>query len=267
MIHIITVYWKSSFWASVQLKHLASNTSGPMKIWALSDEDTKIENLAGIEVDITVIGDGGIRSHAEKLNLLANIVALTCQDDDIIIFLDADAFPIKPYEDFVRTKLSDYPLIAVRRDEEQEPIPHPCFCATTMGFWRQIGGDWRRGPEWVDRDGYKITDVGATLHRSLQSAEIDWLPLLRSNARNLHPQFFGLYEDFLYHHGAGSRKAVSRQEVKHVVHSSWFNALPGVLRARISSASRARIEKKNRQLEEFVRTHVHDAEELCRLFS
>ena len=33
-------------------------------------------------------------------------------------------------------------------------------------------------------------------------------PLFRSNVRNFHPILGGLYGDLLYHHGAGSRRAL-----------------------------------------------------------
>ena len=44
----------------------------------------------------------------------------------------------------------------------------------------------------------------------LQSEATPWHSLLRSNVVNLHPVFFGIYGDLVYHHGAGSRKSLSR---------------------------------------------------------
>jgi len=34
--------------------------------------------------------------------------------------------------------------------------------------------------------------------------------MLRSNKKNLHPVMFGIYEDIIYHHGAGFRFPTSR---------------------------------------------------------
>jgi len=42
----------------------------------------------------------------------------------------------------------------------------------------------------------------------------DWYPLLRSNGRNLHPIWFGIYGDIIYHHGAGFRAPVSRYDLQ-----------------------------------------------------
>ena len=58
--------------------------------------------------------------------------------------------------------------------------------------------------------GRKTTDVGANLLSKLDSNEISWLPLLRSNKRELHRLWFGIYEDLIYHHGAGFRIPISR---------------------------------------------------------
>jgi hypothetical protein len=49
---------------------------------------------------------------------------------------------------------------------------------------------------------------------------IDWLgkndykyyPIERSNKINLHPLYFGVYGDMIYHHWAGSRKMITRPD-------------------------------------------------------
>ena len=101
-------------------------------------------------------------------------------------------------------------LVAVQRYENNGDIqPHPCFCVTTIGFWRQIGGDWHAGETWLDRDDNEVTDVGGNLLAILKERDIHWLPLRRVNRVNPHPLLFGLYGDddgpIVYHHGAGFR--------------------------------------------------------------
>ncbi|HEY2253188.1 MAG TPA: hypothetical protein VGH74_19075, partial [Planctomycetaceae bacterium] len=60
------------------------------------------------------------------------------------------------------------------------------------------------------RNGQMVTDVGARLWQVLQERGIEWFPLQRSNVRNLHPLWFGVYDRMIYHHGAGFREPVSR---------------------------------------------------------
>ncbi|MBJ7514128.1 MAG: hypothetical protein JHC94_07385, partial [Acidimicrobiia bacterium] len=60
--------------------------------------------------------------------------------------------------------------------------------------------------------GDRLTDVGANLLGNLLERGIEWRPLLRSNKFNLDPLWFGIYGDVVYHHGAGSRPAISYRQ-------------------------------------------------------
>ena len=55
-----------------------------------------------------------------------------------------------------------------------------------------------------------MSDSGGNLLRILERRDQAWTPLLRTNRIDLHPLWFGIYGGFLYHHGAGFRKAVAR---------------------------------------------------------
>jgi len=44
--------------------------------------------------------------------------------------------------------------------------------------------------------------------------KIDWYPLNRSNKINLHQIYFGIYDDLVYHHFAGSRDKITRVDRK-----------------------------------------------------
>ena len=106
-----------------------------------------------------------IKQHELKLTLLGDIVAQAAEPDEMIMFIDGDAFPVAPIVPFLREKLERYPIVAVRRDENNgDPQPHPSFCVTTAGLWRELPGDWRRGATWVNPQGKEVTDVGGNLH-------------------------------------------------------------------------------------------------------
>jgi hypothetical protein len=189
MIHIATVHWRDDRWIEPQRRYLESNIEAPHRLHA--DHD----------------GQG---SHATKLNALAERIAREADPDDVLIFLDGDAFPIASLDPFLKQTLSRFPLAAIRRDENLgDKQPHPSFCATTVGFWQKIGGDWSRGA-WTNDLGWEIEDPGGKLLAELIDRRVEWRPLRRSNRVNLHPVLFGVYDDVVYHHGAGFREAFDR---------------------------------------------------------
>jgi hypothetical protein len=58
-------------------------------------------------------------------------------------------------------------------------------------------------------DGLKHHDLGTALLEKLEARGIRWHPILRSNAWNPHPVWFGVYGGIIYHHGAGFRRSLS----------------------------------------------------------
>jgi hypothetical protein len=157
--------------------------------------------------------------HEGKLNLLAAEIVSNARPEDLIMFLDGDAFPIRDPMPVVLDALNNSALVAIRRDETtKEPQPHPSFCITSVREWDRLRGDWSpgyclkndQGDLLTDLDGAPITDVGANLLRALERSSTPWTPLLRSNRVNLHPLWFGVYGGIVYHHGAGFRRAISR---------------------------------------------------------
>jgi hypothetical protein len=150
--------------------------------------------------------------HAIKLNLLADMACFNSRDDsDWLVFIDGDAFPVADVVSFGRKHLQEHPLMAVQRKENFGDIqPHPSFCLTTVGFWKEIHGDWKEGFRWKNSVGISVTDVGGNLLGLLQKQNVHWQPLLRSNRTELHPLYFGIYGDIVYHHGAGFREPYSR---------------------------------------------------------
>lgn len=208
MMHVATVHWQEERWIAPQLRHLQRHL-GSHRVWA---------SLNGVDPepwrdDFAYIADLE-GDHHDKLNQLFERIEAEASPDDLLLFLDSDAFPIAPVDDAL---LGGFPLVAVRRDENAgEPMPHPCFCLTTVRFWREIEGDWGEGKyHWTAPNGDRLTDGGANLLGLLLERGIAWKPLLRSNRFNLDPLWFGIYGDVVYHHGAGSRPAISyRQELE-----------------------------------------------------
>lgn len=208
MIHIATVHWETDKWIDIQQKYLQKNIHQPFRIYAFlsgkaSDHRDKFF-FTSTEV---------IREHAVKLNLLGEIISANAAENDPLIFIDGDAFPVNPLDNFISKTLNEYPLCAIQRLENVNDVqPHPSFCLTTVGFWRKIGGDWKEGYKWLSQANLWRTDVGGNLLKILQDNKVNWLPLHRTNSNPYHPILFGVYENLIYHHGAGFRDPMSRYD-------------------------------------------------------
>jgi hypothetical protein len=210
MIYLATVHWMSDRWIDVQLEYLRRNLDREYRVYAdLEGVDPRHAEKFDIVADLASL------PHAQKLNALADLIAERADPGDTLVFVDGDAFPVAPLGDFLEERLARYPLAAIRRDENLGDVqPHPSFCATTVGFWRELGGDWSRGPEWRWKNalGWSVEDVGGKLLYQLEERGIEWSPLLRTNSGALHPTLFGVYEHRIYHHGAGFRPVFDRTD-------------------------------------------------------
>ena len=223
MLHIATVHWNSVAWIDAQLASI--NRFAPEAVtWASLDgigtgSDERFDHALHLEdLDIGELpeSDAGREDafrHGVKLNELARVISDVADPADGLLFLDGDALLLSPIEHVARV---DEPLVAVRRDENRgDRYPHPSYCLTTVGFWNQIGGDWRRGAMWVNEAGRTVTDTGGFVLEALEHHDIAWRALTRRNVTNLHPLWFGVYGDdelgaVVYHHGAGFRSRSSR---------------------------------------------------------
>jgi hypothetical protein len=200
MLHIATVHFNSPRWIEIQARHLREHLSVPYRTWTSLQG---IDSGYGVHFD-RVLDQAG--SHAGKLNHLATEISHEAQDDDLLMFLDGDAFPVADPMPMILEALGEAPLLAVRRDENLGDIqPHPCFCVTTVGTWRTLPGDWSTAYRWKDVNGRGVSDVGGNLLRTLELTNTTWVPVLRSNTHNIDPLMFAVYGGVVYHHGAGFR--------------------------------------------------------------
>ncbi len=200
MLHIATVHFGSPRWIEIQQRYLREHISVPFRTWA---------SLEGIDSSYAthfdhVLEQGG--RHSDKLNHLAIEIAGEAEPDDLLMFIDGDAFPIADPMPLITEGLGRAPLIAVRRAENAgDKQPHPCFCTTTVGAWLELPGDWSKGYVWSNDRGERVSDVGANLLRRLELRGTPWVEMLRSNRHDLDPVFFAIYGGVIYHHGAGFR--------------------------------------------------------------
>lgn len=200
MLYVATVHYKSPRWIEIQTGYLRRHISVPYQAWTSLEQ---IDPSYAVHFDRVLEQRG---THAAKLNHLAMEISHEASDEDLLMFLDGDAFPIADPLPLISDSLAKAPLMAVRRAENvNEPQPHPCFCVTTVETWRRLPGDWTAGHTWIGAQGGRTSDVGGNLLRKLELTGTPWVELLRSNRKNLDPLYFAIYADTVYHHGAGFR--------------------------------------------------------------
>lgn len=199
MIKICTIHYKTEKFLNLQYDNLEKFTNNDYKIFCGID-GIKLNNPKNNVTYLDLSKQN--TTHAFRLNDLYNIANLESDDNDILIFMDSDCFPIQNWVDYILEKLKINPIVAIQRFENfsaplgciPEVHPHPCFFSTTFGFWRQHNLSFDN----TETAGYSLINF-------LMSKNLDFYKLLRSNTVNIHPLMFGVYDDIFYHHGAGNR--------------------------------------------------------------
>lgn len=209
MINFATLHYRSADWIDLQLDYIARHTTEAYRVWACLDQ------IPADYSDRFHYSEDKGAGIAEEYDYLAGLICEDeeAADDDWIVFLHGDTIPIADWVGEVREAMErdGTEMVGIRRDENLgEPHPHACFTVCTVGLWRRLGTTWKSGPKWEGSNGKQVTDLGAQLWRALEDGGVPWSPLLRSNEKDLHPLWFGIYGGIVYHHGAGFRLPISR---------------------------------------------------------
>ena len=122
MIHIITNHHKTLKWLNLQSEYLQKNTIDAYKVYCGA---TDLE--VGIEEEKQNFSDSikelyefhtlenVINRHPDKLNYLVNLITLNEENkNDLLVFLDPDAFPIfEAWDTQIKTWLEQLPVFAI----------------------------------------------------------------------------------------------------------------------------------------------------------
>ena len=203
MIHIATVHFDTAKWVEIQYRHIKKNFNDFQLYGAFSKNIDK-----AVAEHYFFAHFSEIVEHWLKLNFLADVICHNADNrDDIICFIDSDAFPICEIDSYIEDKLSKYQLISIRRFEDAGALhAHPSFCAMRIQTWLDIGGDWSRGPTGTfhPHTGNPTVDVGGVLKNIIEAKGVKWYPLQRTNNNAYDHLMFGIYDSVIYHHWNGS---------------------------------------------------------------
>jgi len=218
MIQIITVHHETDDFMNLQAAFLKTYTKNPYTVHCgMGGIPEEVRGYAEnfnshtfkLVTTIPGVPDGIGKRHWYRLNYLFHqMLEFDDYDDtDILIFLDSDAFPVVAgWDEKIKEYLQDHQAAAIHRienieprlKEKYKPYPHPCFFATTVKFWRENNLGWGIKPPEVE-------GTGPLLKIFFDENGHKMKQLLRTNCFNLHPLFYGVYDDMIYHHGCGNR--------------------------------------------------------------
>lgn len=200
MIHILTVHHKSLDWIPIQYAHISANMNN-FKIWTFIDGigfepwpyDFDFHFKKNSEIKI-----GAMHGHWRKLDKLVSECLVNEPDDDIVMFLDGDAFPVRPINDIIQEALDNHDFYGIVRKEMGHDWPHPSFSCCKLGFWRKHNLTWQGAG-----------DPGMWLRGYFKRNDIKWKRMLRTHSLTWHPVLFGIYEGLVYHHSSAFRKHIT----------------------------------------------------------
>jgi hypothetical protein len=150
------------------------------------------------------------QEHSQLLNMLAD----RAKDDGCthIATFDMDSWPVLPGWDerYASIVGPAAPVASIVRTELRDNFPFAAFTFFPAGFWRTGASSFnvlQRGPfgDHVLNLSSRPTETGSGILAQLHDENRGFLRLERSNARNIHPVIAGLYDNAIFHLGAGSR--------------------------------------------------------------
>ena len=209
-LFVLSVHFKQEQWLPIQRRFLDE---------LVDVEHERLFAVMGIPLEAfrpdetTVEYDG---DHGRGLDLIAQRALKRANDEDWLLFIDSDAFPLQPISTLLKGEAD---FLAVQRVEYLGcEHPHPSFALIRAGLYTKLAPSWTNGLFfWTDESGRKVSDVGSGFIPALRECHEHFVPLRRMRSRELHPVYFGIYGTkqlgpVVYHHGAGSKRKRSALE-------------------------------------------------------
>tara|TARA_R100000664_G_scaffold18454_1_gene27517 strand:- start:13745 stop:14569 length:825 start_codon:yes stop_codon:yes gene_type:complete len=212
MIYFVTMHHNTDNFVNLQAQNIKNYTPEVFTKYKVYCGLSGVPDYRGEENNFTNYSFFNItevmNQHWFRMNWLVDRIKEneTIEDDDILVFLDGDAFPVDFWYPKIVELLKENEMVAADRREDIEPLlaeemkpyPHPLFLATKAKFWIE------NELKWGIDESKGISTPGCLLKLWLEENDYSYAPLVRTNVFDIHPLFFGVYGDLIYHHGAAS---------------------------------------------------------------
>lgn len=197
------------------ISEIAARTAGPYRLYGCCPRNDRRTQKRVARRGATVLQSGGradnpSQEHSAMLNMLVDrAVADGCET---VATFDMDSWPIADgWDRLYGDALSErFPVAAITRAEVGHNFPFAAFTMLRREFWRAGESSFttrQRGPfapeaaNAASRPG----ETGAGVLAQLHAEGLGYLRLERSNVWNVHPLMAGVYDNTIFHIGAGSR--------------------------------------------------------------
>jgi hypothetical protein len=216
-------------WFNLQLRFLTHTTGALDHVTFMSDGSnpgafsTRSKILSSDRAGLT-----SHFAHVYGLEQLLGYFRSRADDYDYFLFLDSDAFPVRPrWLAILGERMwagPPYEIAVALRPENLETRLHACVLLASRAALSHlsfevalVGSDLAGKPE---EDVVIPAYQGERRHRAF--------PLLRSNRFSLHPLLCGIYYDLFYHNGCGSGRQFSMRGQRYWNHMADEQIDPGL---------------------------------------
>ena len=196
-----------------QIKRL---TRGPFRIYGCcpNGDDETIRRMTRNGIIHQDIPERRPHISEEHSNLLDMLVDRAIRDDCThVVTFDMDSWPICDGWDELYCGILDdrFPLAAMMRTELYDNFPFAAFICMRRDFWEvgsssfstQLRARFKPDAAGLSR---RPRETGSGILAQLFRDSQSFLRLERSNRWNVHPLIAGLYDNTIFHLGAGSRE-------------------------------------------------------------
>lgn len=213
MIHVLTLHYGTTAWVDIQRRHIEKFTErDDYAVWfakykAKIDQSILPKDWSIIDLDSSYVGKN---EHYLQMNWIYQHVKNNINDDDIVVFMDSDAFPCSrewaPYLNTVLEKedsvvvLHMYENRGTQHPDAYHPYPDLCFFACKKKTIEKYKLEWQLNGK--PNPGFHMKDL--IIKNNLLVYE-----LKRSNIFDAHKVMFGVYGEIIYHQAAGSRAGIN----------------------------------------------------------
>jgi len=221
MIHVFSLHYGDDKWSEIQIQSIQKHIKVPYKTYSVyshMDEDSykKWEN----KWDVFLVEEKGKHAHksgnfhlTDGHRYIIPEILKHAEPGDIFLRLDSDAFLINDIDESFIDLVNKHQFVSLKEPEHEWDTtyhtPHPALWAFPVELLNT-------------KLAYQMSELledhhsnwwGGVVHW-LEENNIKWHPLERTNKVNLHPLYFGVYDDLVYHHWAGSRDMITRPDRK-----------------------------------------------------
>jgi hypothetical protein len=200
-------------WLSLSLRKITEHTKWPnykIYIWNNDPQDEPVSKLVK-ETPHAVLFNARSDDKMEHVHAvpLQKLYEKARKDRaKYIVTFDTDAFPLKDgWIRYLVQQLDEATVIAgVWRDELEtiEPYVHPSCLCTSVDFLEKYNIRFDSVDTVTDKNVDTLSHFSDIAVRNGKNL----FKLCRSNKNQLHHYMGGVYDDWIYHQGAGSRKGV-----------------------------------------------------------